>query len=458
MNTHLGDTIRAAVRGQVIQPGDPAYDEARAVHNGMIDRHPALVVRCASTDDVVSAIRIGHDHQLPVAIRGGGHSAPGFGTCDGGVVVDLGALREVHVDTANGTVRVGGGATWGDVDRATAPHGLSVPGGIISSTGVGGLTLGGGHGYLTRKYGLTIDNLRAAEVVLADGRVVTADATREPDLFWALRGGGGNFGAVTAFTFTARPVGTIIGGPMLWSWDDLPAMMRFFADHLPGLPDDIYGFFGELIVPPGPPFPEPLHLSKACAIVWCSLAGPDETAALIEPFRRFRTPIVDFVGPMPMPALNSMFDVLYPKGTRSYWKGDFFDGITDEMIPLHEKHGRALPSVQSTMHLYPVDGAASRVGADDTAWAYRNARYSQVIVGADMNPASDATFTSWARDYWLALHPHSAGGAYVNFLMGDEGQERIRGTYRGHYDRLAAIKRTYDPDNVFRVNQNITPA
>src|SRR4051812_32530130 len=347
MNTNVSQTLRAQVRGQIIQPGDAAYDEARTVHNGMIDRHPALVVRCADATDVATATGIAHELGLPLAIRGGGHSGPGFGTCDGGVVADLGALRDVTVDPSRGTVRVGGGATWAEVDRATAPHGLSVPCGVIASTGVGGLTLGGGHGYLARKYGLTIDNLLGADVVLADGRTVRADAANEPDLFWALRGGGGNFGVVTAFTFQAHPVSTVIGGPMLWAWDDMPAMMRFFVDRCAEFSEELYGFFAELIVPPGPPFPEALHLSRACAIVWCSLGDETRTASWLEPFRRHRKPVADFVGPLPMPAINSMFDALYPKGTRSYWKGDFFDRVTDEAVALHEKYGREVPTVQS---------------------------------------------------------------------------------------------------------------
>jgi hypothetical protein len=458
MSTKVSQISRARVRGQIVQPGDPAYDEARAVHNGMIDRHPALLVRCADPEDVRTAVAIASELAVPLAIRGGGHSGPGFGTCDGGVVADLGALRDVTVDPSHGTVSVGGGATWADVDRATAPHGLSVPTGIISSTGVGGLTLGGGHGYLVRKYGLTIDNLLSADVVLADGRMVTADATREPDLFWALRGGGGNFGAVTAFTFRAHPVSTVIGGPMLWAWQDMPAMMRFFVDRCAEFPEDLYGFFAELIVPPGPPFPEALHLSRACAIVWCSLGDAARTASWLEPFRRHRAPIVDFVGPLAMPAINSMFDGLYPKGTRSYWKGDFFDRVTDDAIGLHEKYGRDVPTVQSTMHMYPVDGAAARVPADKTAWAHRGTRFSQIILGADAKPDSDARVTRWARDYWLALHPHSAGAGYVNFLMGDEEHERVPRTYGPNYERLSRVKAQYDPGNLFRVNHNITPA
>ena len=449
--------IREAIRGSVTAPGDPGYDQARAVHNGMIDRHPAAIVRCADQADVAAVVRIAHEAGVPVAIRGGGHSGPGFGTCDGGVVVDLADLDDVSVDPATGRVRVGGGGTWAQVDRTTAEYGLAVPCGIVSSTGVGGLSLGGGHGYLTRKYGLTIDNLLAAQVVLADGRVVTADPGHEPDLFWALRGGGGNFGVVTGFTFQAQPVGQVIGGPILWSWEDMPAMLRFYADRLPDLPDDLYGFFGELIVPPGPPFPEELQLTRACAIVWCSLADGEQTAQWLAPFREHRPPTLDLVGPLPMPALNSMFDALYPKGTRSYWKGDFFDTISDEQVAVHEQHGRDLPSVQSGMHLYPIDGAAARISPDETAWAYRGARWSQAIVGADGEVAHDDELRSWARDYWSALQPYSAGGAYVNFMQGDEGQGRVRGSYRDHLDRLASIKAAVDPDNVFRVNHNIAP-
>jgi len=451
-------TFRTTFRGTVIEPGDPAYDAARGVHNGMIDRHPALIVQCATSDDVAAAVRLAHDSGMAAAIRGGGHSGAGFGTCDGGVVVDLSGLRQVQVDPVAQTARVGGGCTWSEVDAATHPHGLSVPTGIISSTGVGGLTLGGGHGYLTRKYGLTIDNLQSADMVLADGRRVTASDTSEPDLFWAIRGGGANFGVVTEFTFRARPVSTVIGGPMIWSWHDMPAMMGYFLDRFSALPDDVYAFFAELIVPPGPPFPEALHLSRACAIIWCSTASPEETAGLMSPFREFRKPIIDFVGPLPMPALNSMFDGLYPKGVRTYWRGDFFETVPEEAVVLHEKYGRRLPSFQSTMHLYPIDGAAGRVGPDETAWAYRHARLSEVIVGADGSPAQDATITNWAKDYWLALHPYSCGGAYLNFMMDDEGQQRVRSTYGSHYDRLAATKRRYDPDNVFRVNHNITVA
>ena len=385
-------SLRSKVSGTVIEPGDPRYDEARATHNGMIDKRPALIVQAANVEDVRAAVLLAHEMKLPAAIRGGNHSGPGFGSSDGGIVVDLDGLRAVTVDTSNGTVQVGGGCTWAEVDKATHPHGLAVPCGVISSTGVGGLTLGGGTGYLTRKYGLTIDSLLSAEMVLADGRVVTANAKSEPDLYWAIRGGGGNFGVVTKFTFQGRPVSNVIAGPIVWAWEDMPAMMRFFLDNIHALPDDIYGFFAELIVPPGPPFPEALHMSRACGIVWCSLLNAEDTAAHLAPFREFRKPLVDFVGPLPMPVLNSLFDGLYPKGTQSLLEG--------RLLRSGAGRGDCAPSevrvaaAERLVHRAPL---SDRRGGG-YAWvltirrgATAGAKYSEVILGADGNPANDTT-------------------------------------------------------------------
>lgn len=452
------ESLRASIAGTLIEPDHPEYDDARKVHNGMIDKRPGLIARCANAADVAAVARFASSNGMILAVRGGGHSGAGLGTCDGGVLIDLSGMRGVSVDPTARTARVAGGSTWGDVDAATAPFGLSVPCGIISTTGVGGLTLGGGHGYLTRKYGLTIDNLLGADVVLADGSQVTANATEHPDLFWALRGGGGNFGVVTSFLFQARPVSAIVGGPMLWPLGEAAKMMRFFTDALADIPEDIYGFFATLVVPPVPPFPEALHLTKACGIVWCSLADEQTTASVLDRFRAHAAPSVDFVGPMTMPAINGMFDALYPKGLQMYWKGDFFSAVSDPAIALHVRHGAELPTMLSTMHMYPIDGAAARVGTDETAWSYRDATYSGVIVGVDADPANAPRVSAWARDYWQDLHPHSCGGAYVNFIGADEGQERVRSTYRDHYARLASIKGKYDPQNLFRVNHNIWPA
>jgi FAD/FMN-containing dehydrogenase len=450
-------TLKASLRGELIKPSDEGYDAARKVYNAMIDRHPALIVRCADVADVIAAVNFGHENGLLVSIRGGGHNAGGLGVCDDGLVIDLSPIRYTHVDPVARTVRVGGGCTWGDVDHATHAFSLAVPSGIISTTGVGGLTLGGGLGYLTRKYGLTIDNLIAADIVLADGRLVTADEQHYEDLFWALRGGGGNFGVITSFVFKVHPIHTLYAGPMLWELDQAPDVMKWYQEFITKAPDDINGFFAFLIVPPGPPFPEHLHNKQMCGVVW-RYTGPMELAEeTFKPIRGFLTPALDFVGPIPHPALQSMFDPLYAPGLQWYWKADFVSVLSDEAIEVYIKHGSQLPTMQSTMHLYPVNGAAHRVDKNDTAWSYRDATWAEVIVGVDPDPANKDRIVDWARQYWNDVHPYSAGGAYVNFMM-EEGDERVKASYRDNYERLVTIKGKYDPTNFFRVNQNIKPA
>ena len=450
-------TLQANLRGELIQEGDAGYDAARHVYNGMIDKHPLLIARCADEADVIAAVNFGRENGLLVSIRGGGHNAGGLGVCDGGLVIDLSRMRYTHVYPEAGTVRVGGGATWADVDHATHPFGLAVPTGIISSTGVGGLTLGGGLGHLTRRFGLAIDSLIAADVVLADGRFVTANEQQNADLFWALRGGGGNFGVVTSFVFKAHPIHTDYAGPMLWELDQAPYIMRWYRDFIAQAPETTSGFFAFLIVPPGPPFPEHLHNKNMCGIVWCYTGPLEQAEATFQPIRRMLPPALDLVGPLPHPVLNSMFDALYEPGYQWYWKADFVNELSDEAIRLHIKHGSQLPTMHSTMHLYPINGAAHRVGRNDTAWSYRDATWAEVIVGVDPDPAKKDLISNWARMYWNDLHPHSAGGAYVNFMM-EEGEDRVKTSYRDNYARLAAVKRKYDPTNFFRVNQNIKPA
>jgi len=452
------DQFRAALKGACVQPGEADYDAARTVYNASIGKRPAVIAKCTDVDDVALSVEFARGQGVLAAIRGGGHNGAGFGTCDGGIVIDLGAMRGVTVDPVARTGRVEGGATWADVDKATHAHGLTVPCGVVSTTGVSGLTLGGGHGYLTRKYGLTIDSLLGAELVLADGRRVRADATENPDLFWALRGGGGNFGVVTALEFRAHPVHTVIGGPMIWPLEMAPEVLRFYLDETADAPDDVFGFFATMTVPPGPPFPETLHLTKGCAVVWCFTGNAEDAARVLDRFRKFKAPSVDFVAPIPMPALNSMFDALYPPGMHWHWKGDMFSDIGEAAIRLHVKYSERLPSMLSAMHLYPVDGAAGRAPDDETAWAHRRARFSEVIVGVDPDPVKMVSLRSWARDYWMALHPHSLGGAYSNFMMGDEGVDRVRATYGVKYTKLLDVKRRYDPDNLFRVNHNIEPS
>jgi FAD/FMN-containing dehydrogenase len=390
-----------------------------------------------------------------VAIRGGGHNGAGLGTCDDGLVIDLARMKGVHVDPDARTVRVEGGATWGDVDHAAHAFGLAVPSGIFSTTGVGGLTLGGGHGYLTRKYGLTIDNLIEADVVLADGRYVVASSDVHDDLFWALRGGGGNFGVVTSFLFRAHPVSNVHGGPTLWPADRGPEVMRFFRDFILEAPDEMYGWFGYIVVPPAPMFPENLHGKTMCVCVWCYLGAPEKADRMFAPIRATR-PVFDHVGQLPFPALQSAFDALYPPGLHWYWKADFFREVSDEAIAAHRQYGPNLPTPMSTMHLYPIDGAPNRVGRTETAFSFRDAKFSQVIVAVDANSDNKDRMIDWARSYWDALHPYSAGGAYVNFMM-DEGQDRVQATYRDNYERLVEVKNRYDPTNLFRVNQNIRP-
>jgi FAD/FMN-containing dehydrogenase len=457
LNDQTIATFKGALRGELLKPADAGYDAARKLYNGMHDRKPALIARCIDVADVIAAVKFAAAEKLLVSVKGGGHNAAGLGMCDGGLAIDLSPLRYVHVDPIKKTVRVGGGTTWGEVDHATHAFGLAVPSGIISSTGVGGLTLGGGVGHLSRGAGLTIDNLLSADVVLADGRFVTADAKTNSDLFWALRGGGGNFGVVTSFLFKAHPVHTDYAGPMFYPVADAPEVMRWYRSFLAKAPKELTGFFAFLIVPPGPPFPEHLHNKAMCGIVWCYSGPLKKAEKIFRPIRKFKTPALDMVGPIPHPAVQSMFDALYQPGLEWYWKAHYIKELSDEAIAAHVKHGSMLPTWQSTMHLYPIDGVASKVKPNATAWFHRDARWAMVIVAVDSGSANREKNMAWARNYWTAIQPFATGGAYINFMM-DEGQDPIRATYGKNFERLTKIKKKYDPTNLFRVNQNIKPA
>ncbi|HEX4324661.1 MAG TPA: FAD-binding oxidoreductase [Gaiellaceae bacterium] len=446
--------LASGLKGRVVQAGDADYDASRALYNAMIDKRPAAIAYCTDEADVAAALRYGVEHGLRIAVRSGGHNGAGLGSVDDGLVIDLSAMNDVTVDAPVRMARVGGGALLKDVLAATHEHGLTVPVGIIGTTGVGGLTLGGGVGHLTRAFGLTIDNLVAATVVLADGSVVQTDVEREPELFWALRGGGGNFGIVTSFSFRCHPVTTVLAGPVLYDIDDAADVLSWYRDFLPALPDEVGGFFAFLTVPPGPPFPEELHMRKVCGVVWTQ-AGEEESDALREA-RSFGKPLLDGIAPVPLPMWNTAFDALYPPGDQWYWRGEFMREIPDEAIAVHAEYGPALPTWKSTMHLYASDGAAARVGADETAWAYREARWTAVIAGVDPDPANAGAIRDWCVSYSDAIRPHTMGGGYVNFQMDEP--DRVRGMYGGNYDRLARVKAAYDPENVFRVNQNIVPA
>jgi len=454
------DELAGLLRGTLITPDDPGYDEARQVYNAMIDRFPAAIAQCRDVTDVRNCVRFAREHDVEIAIRGGGHNAGGLGTWDGALVIDLSPMRSTTVDPERRTVRVDGGCTWADVDHATVDFGMATPSGFIGSTGVGGLTLGGGVGYLTRQYGLTVDSMLSADVVLANGEFVTASEDSHSDLFWALRGGGGNFGVVTSFTFRCHPIGengVVYGGPVLYDIADTPEVMRWYRELLPSLPEELNGWLGLLTIPPAPPFPEELWGRKSCGIIWCYTGSHDRLDEVLEPVRSFGSPLLVGLHDMPFTALQTAFDALYPAGLQWYWRADFFNEISDEAIDIHLEYGNKLPTGHSTMHLYPIDGAASRVPADATAFAYRGGGWAGVIVGVDPDPGNAPAITEWTKDYWSALHPTSAGGAYINFLM-EEGQDRVQASYLGNYERLSRIKHRYDPDNVFHVNQNIQPA
>jgi FAD/FMN-containing dehydrogenase len=454
----LVEELAERLRGEVIGPADPRYDDARNVQNGMIDKHPGAIARCMDAADVMTTVSYARTHDIELAIRGGGHSAAGLGTIDDGIVIDLSPQRWVQVDAESGTVRAGGGALLGDVDHATHAFGLAVPLGVLSTTGIGGLVTGGGIGYLARKYGLSIDNLLSADVVLADGTFTRTSDDEESDLFWAIRGGGGNFGVVTAFEFQAHPVSTVIAGPTLWHLDRSAEVMTFFRDFIASAPEELGGFFAFVTVPPGPPFPEELHLKKMCGMVWCWTGDPDDADDVFAPVRELE-PALDGIAALPFPAIQGAFDPLFEAGTQMYWRGDFLDGLSDEAIATHAELAPTLPTMQSTMHIYPIDGAAARPAQDSTARGYRGAKFAEVILGADMDPANAQLVRDWCVDYFDRTHQYAAagGGGYINF-NNEQSQERVRASYGSNYDRLAKTKARFDPDNVFHVNHNIEPA
>lgn len=451
--------LRELVRGRVIDRDDATYAEARRVYNGAIDRHPLAIVRVADAADVIACVNHAREHDLALAVRGGGHHGAGFGVWDDALVIDFSELRSTTVDPVARTVRADAGCTWGDVDHATGPFGMATPSGFVSTTGVAGLTLGGGTGYLTRHFGLTIDNLLSVDLVLADGRFVTASAESHPDLFWGVRGGGGNFGVATSFTFRCHPIGEagiIIGGPVLYDIADTEQVFRWYRDLVPDLPGELNGWIGVLEVPSSAPFPEDLWGRKACGIVWCYSGPHDRADEVLADVRAFGSPVLMGLQPMPYPVLQSAFDGLLPAGLHWYWKADVFEEITDEAIALHRQYGEAIPTPLSTMHLYPISGAAARVPEDATAFAFRNGGWNGVIGGIDPDPSNLAVAADWARRYWEDLHPFSVGGGYVNMMM-DEGHERVRAAYGENYERLVELKRRYDPGNLFRLNQNVRP-
>lgn len=450
------EDLRGQIRGSVFAPGDEGYDDARAVYNAMIEGRPAVVVRAANAGDVISAVNHARELGLDLAVRGGGHSVPGFGTCDDGVVIDLVGMRGVRVDPEARTARAEGGATWGDFNAATGAFGLAATGGIVSTTGVGGLTLGGGIGYLCRGLGFSADNLVSADVVTANGRFLVASEREHADLFWALRGGGGNFGVVTALEFSLAPVANIYGGPMFFELKDAGDVLRWYREFITDAPEEFGGFPAYQIAPPLPFIPEDRHGDPLLAFVSCWTGPLDEGETNLKSLRDVAPVVAEFVGPMPYPALNSAFDALVPPGLQHYWKANFVTELTDEIIDAHMAHGPDVPVVNSTVHIYPINGACHRVASDATAFAHREANFATVIAGMWPDPADNEANIAWVRDYYDATAPLSDEGGYVNFMAGDD-QDRIRVNYAGNYDRLVEVKRAYDPGNLFHLNQNIVP-
>lgn len=443
--------------GSVIVPGDEAYDDARKVWNGMIDRRPALIARCQTPEDVLASVNFARDEDLLIAVRGGAHNVAGNATCDDGIVIDLSRMKHVDTDPAARTARAQPGCTWADFDRATHPHGLATTGGLVSTTGIAGFTLGGGIGWLVRKYGLTCDNLRGVDIVTADGRQVHASENENADLLWALRGGGGNFGVVTAFEYAVHPLTSVLGGLVLHPASRAREVLQFFREFVRTAPDELTCIAIFLTAPPAPFVPESLHGKPAIAIAVCYAGSADEGERVVLPLRAFGPPVADLIGPMPYPVLQSMFDETAPYGLQNYWKSAFLDDLGDAAVDVLIGAAAEMRSPLAALHIHHLQGAVSRIRADATAFGNRDARFVLNIVGTWPDPSDSAANTRWVRETHAAISPHTNGSGYVNF-MADEDQSHVRAAYsRTACGRLVALKREYDPGNVFRLNQNIRP-
>jgi FAD/FMN-containing dehydrogenase len=461
MTTPATMSIRG-FRGTVITPDDDAYDDARAVWNAAVDRRPRLIARCSGTADVAAAVRYARDHDLQIAVRGGGHNVAGTAVCDDGIVIDLSAMRAVSVDPVERAALVQGGALWGDVDHETQAHGLATTGGIVSHTGVGGVSLGGGIGWLMRKQGLTVDNLLEAEVVTAEGDVIRASAEDHPDLFWALRGGGGNFGVVSTFRFRLHPVGpTVMAGPVFWAADDTADVLRFHREFVTDAPDELGTIIRLGTIPPLPAVSDELHFRPAIAVASCYAGSVEEGDRVVRALREFGTPLVDLVGPTLYADHQRGIDDTVPHGWHYYWKGTSLSALSDEVIDIIAEHAYSATSPWSYASMFHMGGAVGRVPRAATAYPGRDVEHN-VIVDAVWQPEQDNTVgpaeTAWARGFVAALHPHRAG-VYVNFLDADDDTSRVREAYGDDtYWRLAEVKAFYDPENVFHNNKNIEPA
>jgi FAD/FMN-containing dehydrogenase len=455
MTKSMTEALREQARGKVITSDEAEYDDARRVHNGMIDRRPKVIVQCVDVGDVMTAVAFARDNGLELSVRGGSHSVPGYGTNDNGIVIDLSPMKGIRVDPKKQTVRAEGGCTWGDFNHATYPYGLATTGGVVSTTGIAGLTLGGGIGYLARKYGLSLDNLISADVVTADGQILVASEKENKDLFWAIRGGGGNFGVVTSFEYQLHPVKDVYAGFFFYPLESTHDVLNFYREYIAFAPEEMGAFFGFQIAPPLPFIPASEHGKSFCIIIAC-WAGPlDKGEKALKPIRNAAPTVAEMMGPMPYPAINAAFDALLPPGLQHYWKTAFATELNDGAIEAHIKYGPKIPVVNSAMHIYSINGACNRIASDATAFTYRDAQFATVIAGMWPDPADNTKNIKWVKDYYKALQPHSEAGGYVNFMAEDD--DRVRENYKGNYDRLAKIKKKYDPKNLFHLNQNIKP-
>jgi FAD/FMN-containing dehydrogenase len=462
LETIAFDELGGSFRGELLLPTNPKYDAARSVWNGAVDRHPACIARCTGMTDVVAAVRFARDHDLEIAVRGGGHNVGGTAACDNGLVIDLSAMRTVWVDPAARTARVQCGALWRDVNHETQAHGLATTSGVISHVGVGGLTLGGGIGFLMRKHGLTVDNLLAADVVTAEGSVIRASADEHPDLFWALRGGGGNFGVVTSFRFSLHPVGpTVMAGPVFWAADETADVLRFYRDFAAEAPDELGTVVRLGTVPPLPAIPAALHWRPAISVGCCYAGAVDDGEREVRALRRFGKPLVDLIGPKSYVAFAGGLDDTVPHGWHYYWKGTNLAGLSDGAIRVIADHAYGAGSPRSYATMFHMGGAVAKVPPHATAYAHRNVAHN-ILISAGWLPDESgeraASESAWARRFLEALQPHSAGSVYVNFLDSDDDPSRVREAYGDQtYRRLAEVKAKYDPDNVFNHNKNIPP-
>lgn len=442
------EKVKSRVRGELIRRGDPGYDEARKVFNGMIDKRPALIVRCAGVADVIAAVNFARESHLLTAIRGGGHGVAGNAVCDEGLVIDLSAMRSVHVDLKNRTARAEGGATWGDFDNETQAFGLATTGGIVPSTGIAGLTLGGGIGYLNRKFGLACDNLLSADVVTADGRLLRASADDNKDLFWGLRGGGGNFGVVTSLEYQLHRVGPVLGGEIVFPLDQAKKVLRFYRDWSTSAPDEVRADATLLSGPEGP----------ALAVIVCYCGAIDEGEKVLRPLRSCASPIVDTVSPVPYATVQNLLTEVFQPGRLHYWKAGVVQALSDDAIEaIVDFFTAAVPGFFAAIAIEHLGGAVGRVGSQDTAFSHRDAQHSLLVLRMWQDPAESEANIDWARRCYRTAEPFLKGGVYVNYL-GDEGESRVMAAYGANYERLAAIKEKYDPTNFFRLNQNVKPA